>query len=414
MRILMLTQWFSPEPDFKGLPFAKELTRRGHQVQVLTGFPNYPGGKLYEGYRIRPLQREVIDGISVIRVPLYPSHDKSGMRRILNYVSFALSAALLAPFLIRNTDVAYVYHAPGTIAFPAMVLKLVRRIPFVYDINDLWPDSLAATTMIRSRIILGIVGLWCRLTYRVADRIVVVTPGFKNKLLERGVPGSKVEVVYNWCDEIQAANSEPTETKCENELKPGCFSIVFAGNMGHAQALDAVLDAAALLTATHPTIRFIFVGGGIDAERLAQKARSEQLTNVIFLPRRPVAEIGGILRKADVLLVHLKDDPLFRITIPSKTQAYLAVGRPILMGVRGDAARLVEMAGAGIICSPEDPESIARCVAELYALTSDQRESLGKKAKEFYERELSLSVGAGRYESILHAAASGDYTLRAT
>jgi glycosyltransferase involved in cell wall biosynthesis len=401
----MLTQWFSPEPDFKGLPFARELVRRGHEVQVLTGFPNYPGGKVYEGYRIRPLQREVLDGISVIRVPLYPSHDSSSIRRILNYISFAVSAALLAPLLVRQADVAYVYHAPATIALPAMVLKIVRRIPFVYDINDLWPDSLAATTMMNSRMVLKLVGLWCRLTYRMADRIVVVTPGFKIKLQERGVPGSKVDVIYNWCDEIQTVKAEQSEAERTGEQFAGRFDIVFAGTMGKAQALDAVLDAAALVAERYPAIRFVFVGGGIETDRLKARARTERLDNVTFLPRRPVSEIGSILHKADVLLVHLKADPLFRITIPSKTQAYLASGRPILMGVMGDAADLVERAEAGIACTPEDPESIARNAVALYTMPLEQREALGENGRRFYERELSLVAGVNRFEDIFRAVA---------
>jgi putative colanic acid biosynthesis glycosyltransferase WcaI len=403
----MLTQWFSPEPNFKGLPFARELVRRGHEVQVLTGFPNYPGGKVYEGYRIRPLQREVIDGISVIRVPLYPSHDSSSIRRILNYVSFAVSAALLAPLLIRPADVAYVYHAPATIALPAMVLKIVRRIPFVYDINDLWPDSLAATTMMNSRKVLNMVGLWCQLTYRVADRIVVVTPGFKSKLQERGVPGSKIDVVYNWCDEIQTVTAGQGDAEQTEEQFAGRFNIVFAGTMGKAQALDAVLDAAALIAERYPAIQFVFVGSGIEVNRLKTRIQKERLGNIIFLPRRPVSEIGCILQQADVLLVHLKDDPLFRITIPSKTQAYLAMGRPILMGVLGDAAGLVERARAGITCAPECPESIARAAVEFYTMPPEQRESLGKNGREFYKRRLALSVGVDSFEEIFQKIVPG-------
>jgi glycosyltransferase involved in cell wall biosynthesis len=400
MRILMLTQWFDPEPAFKGLPFAKELVKRGHEVHVLTGFPNYPGGKLYPGYRVRLLQREWIEGIPVIRVPLYPSHDDSSLRRILNYASFAASAALLAPLLIREADVVYAYHAPATIALPAMMLKLVRRMPFVYDINDLWPDSLSATAMMNNRAALALVGLWCRLTYRMANRIVVVTPGLKSALQGRGVPGSKIDLIYNWCDEVQTAQRDGGEEASDAPRPPGRFDVVFAGTMGKAQALDAVLDAAALVAGRCPAIRFVFVGGGIEAARLAARASAERLSNVTFLARRPVSEIGAILRAADVLLVHLKDDPLFRITIPSKTQAYLAAGRPILMAVAGDASALVASAGAGLTCAPEEPESIARGVIELYSMPSEQREALGRNGRRFYEQRLSLSAGVKRFEDV--------------
>ena len=154
MRILFLTQFFAPEPSFKGLPFAKELTRLGHEVQVLTGFPNYPGGHAYDGYQVKFFQRETMDGIPVLRVPLYPSHDKSVFRRSLNYLSFAASAASIGAALGKPADVMYVYHPPGSIGLPAILISKLRHIPFVYDIQDLWPDTVAATGMVDSRVVL--------------------------------------------------------------------------------------------------------------------------------------------------------------------------------------------------------------------------------------------------------------------
>src|SRR6478735_2159975 len=149
MRILLITQWFDPEPTFKGLLFAKELQRLGHEVEVLTGYPNYPGGRIYDGYRIRPFQRSIVEGVPVTRVALYPSHDSSGARRLLNYGSFAVSAAL-ASLVARRPDVAYVYHPPGTIALPALALRVLRGVPFVYDVHDLWPETLSSTGMVSS------------------------------------------------------------------------------------------------------------------------------------------------------------------------------------------------------------------------------------------------------------------------
>lgn len=400
MRILMLTQWFNPEPTFKGLSFAKELKRLGHEVEVLTGFPNYPGGKLYDGYRIQPLYRERMDGIPVLRVPLYPSHDNSPIKRIANYTSFAFSSAILGTFLTKPADVMYVYHPPATVGLPASIISLLRRVPFVYDIQDLWPDTLSATGMLGNNTALKIVDKWCRLLYRRASKIVVLSSGFKDILINRGVPKEKIEVIYNWCDEsqIQAA-------KCDKDLAhslglAGRFNFVFAGTIGKAQALDAVLDAAAILASQQPNIQFVFVGAGIDVDRLKQKTKDMRLTNVLFLPRRSVSQIGGILDLADVLLVHLKDDPLFKITIPSKIQTYMAVGRPILIGAMGDAAELVERANAGISCTPEDPRSIVESVEKLFAMPHAQLEAMGDNGRKFYERELSLSVGARRFEEI--------------
>lgn len=406
MRILMVTQWFDPEPTFKGLAFAKALRERGHEVEILTGFPNYPGGKVYPGYRIRFFQREVMEGIPVIRVPLYPSHDAFAIRRIANYATFALSAATIGAAAVKPADVMYVYHPPATVALPAIVIGSTRRIPFVYDIQDLWPDTLAATGMVNNKSLHEMVNRWCRWTYRAAARIVVLSPGFKEMLITRGVPGEKIEVIYNWCDEGQIPKAPKNELLSKELGFSGRFNILFAGTMGKAQALDAVLDAAGRIGGRIPEVQFVFVGGGIEVDRLQEVAWERRLNNVLFLPRRPVSEIGEILNLADVLLVHLKDDPLFRITIPSKIQAYLAVGRPILVGVRGDAADLVRAAGAGIECQPENPESISEVVEKLYRMPRAHLDEMGINGHRYYRKELSLSVGVSRFEEVFQTAAA--------
>ncbi|HBO68654.1 MAG TPA: glycosyltransferase WbuB [Deltaproteobacteria bacterium] len=406
MRILFLTQWFDPEPMFKGLAFAKALRERGHDVEILTGFPNYPGGKVYPGYRIRIFQREIMEGIPVLRVPLYPSHDTSAIRRIANYSTFALSAATIGAAAVKPADVMYVYHPPATVALPAILIHGMRRIPFVYDIQDLWPDTLNATGMVGNRFLLGLADRWCRMVYRAASKIVVLSPGFKDALVQRAVPKEKIEVIYNWCDEGQIPKTPKNESLARELGFSGRFNILFAGTMGKAQALEAVLDAADRIGGRIPEIRFIFVGGGIEVDRLKKIAWERRLNNVLFLPRRPVSEIGEVLNLADVLLVHLKDDPLFRITIPSKIQSYLAVGRPILAGVRGDAADLVRTAGAGVDCHPENPESISDAVEKLYRMPRALLDEMGDNGRRYYRGTLSLSAGVSRFEEVFQAAAT--------
>ena len=402
MRILMLSQWFDPEPTFKGLAFARELMRLGHEVQVLTGFPNYPGGKLYEGYRVRLLQRENYGGISVLRVPLYPSHDGSALRRIANYVSFAVASAIMGVFLVKQADVMYVYHPPATVGFAAAFISFFRRIPFIYDIQDLWPDTLAATGMLKNGAVLRMVGAACRFVYGRSAKLVVLSPGFKKVLCERGVPEDKIEIIYNWCDE---ANMRKPGNKAQRHELSGRFNVLFAGTMGRAQALDAVLDAAALVAASDPQVQFVFVGGGIDVERLKQRSSDLGLTNVIFFSRMPPLEIGSLLAACDVLLVHLRDDPLFRITVPSKTQAYMAAGRPVLMAVRGDAAELIRTAEAGVFCLPEDSKSIADAVRKMHTMTQDDLAAMGQNGKRFYDKNLSLAVGVKMFETVFASVA---------
>jgi lipopolysaccharide/colanic/teichoic acid biosynthesis glycosyltransferase len=402
LRILLITQWFDPEPTFKGLLFAQELKRLGHDVRVLTGFPNYPGGKLYEGYRVRLFQREMVAEIPVLRVPLYPSHDGSGLRRALNYMTFALSASVGA-LLTKRPDVAYVYHPPATVGLPAMVLKAVKGVPYVYDVQDLWPDTLSATGMLNRPRMLGFIGAAMKFVYRGAARVVVLSDGFKKALDERSIPPGKVDVIPNWADERQIDVTSADPGRADELGFIDRFTVTFAGNMGKGQALGVVLDAAALVR-DEPRIRFLMVGGGVNADSLRQSAIDRGLENVEFMRRRPVSEIGEILTLSDALLVHLRDDPLFSITIPSKTQAYMMAGRPILMGVRGDAATIVTDAGAGIAFEPESAELLADSVRRLIALGAEERHKMGEAGRAYYRKNLSLEVGAHRFDTVLRAA----------
>ncbi|WP_028448705.1 glycosyltransferase family 4 protein [Chitinibacter tainanensis] len=395
MRILIITQWFDPEPTFKGLVFARALQAKGHNVEVITGFPNYPGGKVYAGYQIKWRQVEMIDGIRINRVPLYPSHDGSALKRIFNYASFAISSCLYGIFGVRKPDVVYVYHPPLTVGLSASIVSLFRRVPFIYDIQDLWPDTLAATGMINNQRALSIVSSLCSFVYKSAAKLVVLAPGFKEKLIERGVAPDKIELIYNWCDEqalqgIDLGNLHDIRSN-------GRFNIVFAGNMGKAQGLDSVLDAAKLVLSEAPQVLLVMVGGGLEVTRLKKRAEDEKITNIIFLPQMPMSQIGRVLAAADVLLVHLKDDPLFSITVPSKTQAYLAAGKPILMAVRGDAADLVCEAQAGICVSPEDVKAIAQTFVDFSKKSKDELSKMGLNGAFFYQQNLSLEVGCRKF-----------------
>lgn len=396
-RILIVSQWFDPEPTFKGLMFAKALQKRGFDVQVLTGFPNYPGGKLYDGYRLRFCQREVLDGVDVLRVPIYPSHDASALRRVLNYVSFAASASVAALF-VRRPDVAYVYHPPATVGIVAQILKLSRGVPFVYDVQDLWPDTLGATGMLNSNRVLGAVGSFMRSVYGSATRVAALSPGFGRTLSKRGVPTEKIDVIPNW-------TYEPPRSKPIIDAGAASsdeFVVLYAGNVGAAQALEVVKEAAVLLE--NEPVRFDIIGDGLALDDLRAAVEDEGLENVQFLPRRPAFEMDAVFDSADALLVHLRDDPLFSITIPSKTQAYLRAGRPILMGVRGDAADLVKQAGAGVAFTPESAESLAHAVRTLMARTADERAAMGQAGRCHYEEQLSLEVGADRFAEVLSEA----------
>jgi len=412
MRLLFIGHYFQPEPIFMGLPFVKELARRGHEVEVLTGFPNYPGGKIYDGYRVRMLQRETLDGVPINRVPLYPSHDNSSIKRMMCYTSFAMSASTIGTWAVKSADVAYVDQGPITVGLPACVLKLLKGIPFVLHIHDLWPDSLLSTGMCNNRLVLKMVNAFCNFVYKRAAKIIVITPGMKQRLIERRVPESKIEMIYNWCDDSQIFRAEPDEELAKSLSMAARFNVVFAGNMGKAQALEPVLYAAKIVGQSQPAVQFVFIGDGVDVERLKQKVPGLGLKNVLFLARRPLSEIGAILNLADVLFVHLKKDPLFEITIPSKTQAYMAAGRPVLIGVPGDATDLVMKANAGLPCEPENPQSIAEAVLKFHAMPRSELQTMGYNGKRFYDQQLAFKIAVDKLENIFQGVARSAGRLR--
>lgn len=397
-RVVLLSQWFDPEPTFKGMVFARELVKSGFDVEVITGFPNYPGGKLYPGYRIKWIQKELVDGVKITRVPLYPSHDQSAIKRIFNYVSFAFSASLYGIFLLKRVNVIYAYHPPLTVGIAASLIKIFRRIPVVYDVQDMWPDTLRATGMIVSSRALTLISRVCDWVYRHVDRIVVLSPGFRLLLIERGVPEGKIDIIYNWSDENSLKVSDGVLP--EGFPEDADFKIIFAGNMGNAQDLDVVLDAAFLLMQENSKVVFLLVGGGVDVLRLKNRAQEMQLSNVIFLPAVPMAQVGSILAAADALLVHLKKDPLFTITIPSKTQAYMCVGKPLIMAVDGDAADLVRESNGGVIADSGNASQLAHAAKNLAALDRADLIRMGKNARLYYLDHLSLSVGVKKFAEI--------------
>ena len=394
MKILLLTQWFEPEPTFKGLLFAQSLRDQGHDVEVLTGFPNYPGGKVYKGYKISVYQKDIIDGITIHRAPLYPSHDSSAIKRVLNYLSFAIGAFIIGLIKTKRIDVVYSYHPPLTTSISAYLLGLFKRVPFVIDVQDLWPDTLSATGMLNNKYILYFVGKVCDFIYKKAAKIVVLSPGFKYCIASRGVPTKKIEIIYNWCNEPLINDFEDSKVKLPDN---GKLNLVFAGNLGYAQGLSTIVNAAEILQIDDVNVNVVLLGDGVAKLKAIESSKSKALTNLYFIPRVPMRQVGSVLDKADMLLVHLTNNELFQITIPSKTQAYLAIGKPIIMGVSGDAADLINESNSGFTCEPDNPISLAATIKKLSLLSNSQRSEMGNNGRDFYYKKLSLKIGVSKF-----------------
>jgi glycosyltransferase involved in cell wall biosynthesis len=402
MRILILSHFYSPEPIPKPHELAVGLLERGHQVTTITAFPNYPKGQFYAGTAIRLWVREDLDGVQVIRLPLFPDHSRSVVRRCLNYGSFALSAATLGPVLCGAADVMYVEHPPLTVGLPAWVLSMLRRVPFLLRVNDLWPESVEATGMVTNQRALAWMGALERFVYRRAAAITVVSPGVRHNLLQKGVPAEKVHVIPHWADEAVYYPEVRDEAFASQHGLAGRFNILFAGHIGLAQALDVVLQAARYVTDL-PVIQFVVIGDGVDAARLRREADVQGLKNVLFIGHQAAETMPKFYALAGALLVHLHRHPLFHITVPSKTAAYMACGRPILMAVEGDAADLITEAGAGVVCPSDDPLGLAAAVRRLWGMSASEREAMGAAGRQWFLQQFSRAVLLDRYEELLRA-----------
>jgi len=401
MHVLILTQNYIPEPDPKMHILAKGLVNRGHKLTVLTSFPNYPQGKIYSGYRQKLFQREEIDGVKIIRLPLYPDRSRSVIKRSLNYLSFPMSATVLGPFFCGEVDVMMVYHPPITLGIPAWVISLLRRIPFVFEIQDMWPETLPATGMVSNPLILNALARLGMFTYSKASAITVISPGFKRNLEAKGVPSGKIHVFYNWAYEGEFALAKPDPRLGKQMGLNGYFNILYAGNIGPAQGLHNVIEAALLLTDIKD-LQFVLMGSGIERDKLKKMARERKLKNIKFLPRQPMKMMPSVYALVDAVMVHLIDDPLFEITVPGKTQSCLLSGKPVIASVNGDAADLVVKAGAGLAVRAMDPVDLAHAVRKLYAMSPEERKAMGLAGRRYYFQNLAPEVQIKKYEQLFY------------
>lgn len=411
MRILLISQLFQPESFFKGLPFAVALKEKGHEVEVLTGFPHYPGGKVFPGYRIRCYQREVIDGVTVHRVPIYPSHDRSALRRMVSYLSLALSVLVLGPWVVRRPDVIGVYNLV-TLAVPAYCMRWLFGSRVVVDVQDLWPESVANSQMLSNRLALGLLRKICDRAYRSADHLTVLSAGFKRELASRRIPEDKITIVHNWCDETALSAGFHKASRNRAESIAGKFVVLYAGSMGVPQGLNTLLDCAGLCAGEYPDVHFFMIGAGTERPQLESRARDAGLGNVSFMPPCGFTAMGEVYASADALVVHLIDEPLFRITIPSKTQAYLFIGKPIIMAMKGNASEFIRDAGAGIVCEPQNPAAMMQAIADLWRMDSNRRIEMGRRGHRYYMEHLSFERGVEKYERIMTALAACSCDIR--
>lgn len=351
LRIGVVSQWYEPENVPIPGDIAAHLVTQGHTVTVLTGFPNYPTGRIFPGFTQRWRHRERIDGVRVLRTPLYASHDSNPLRRALNYLSFAASSALRARAL-RSCDVIYVYSSPITATAAALVCAVLWKIPVVAHVQDLWPESATQSGMVstgRRSLANKILYRVCNSIYNRCSRLVTIAPHMTAMLVERGIPTERITSIYNWSPVTAPALSDrPSASSAPAHLE-GPRTIIYAGNLGVAQDLTSVVDSLERC-GSGLDLRVRMIGGGIAAATL--KNRAATVPQLSIEDPVDVDEMPSLYESADFSLVTLRDVPLFAGTIPSKFQASLAHALPVITSIRGDVANLVTTYGCGIVVDP--------------------------------------------------------------
>jgi glycosyltransferase involved in cell wall biosynthesis len=407
VRIGIVTQWYPPEPNHITGELAGELAARGHEVRVLTTFPNYPDGRVYPGYRQRWNDSTTTGNITVRRVPVYPSHDGFAMRRAANFLSFAATSSLAATRYLASVDAVYVYHPPATAFAAAAVARLVGRAPIVLHVQDMWPESVTASSMTppgyRGRLLDRTLTATMRRLYRTASAIAVISPSMAELLVERGADPDKLRVVLNWTDE-QLFRPVPATASARAAIgHRGRCTVMFAGNIGPFQRIGTAIRAA---VATHGQVDLVIVGSGLEEPAARRLADGLGASNIRFLGWKPPEQMAALYAAADYQLICLRDLPGLRGTVPSKLQAAFACGAPVIVSAGGDAARIVESAGAGFTCPPEDAAALAERFAAVATLSPESRTEMARRAQRTYQERMSLRTGADQIEDLLLKASA--------
>ena len=401
MHILFLSHYFPPEvnaPASRGYEHCKQWVKAGHRVTVVSCAPNHPRGVVYDGYRNRLFQRETRDGVEVVRVWTYVTANEGFLKRTLNYVSFMVSAILVAVFLdcpdVLLTTSPQFFN--GLAGYPVSRLK---RVPWALEIRDLWPESILTVGAIRNKTIIRLLEWLEMFAYRKANRIVALTDAFKHYMVGKGIPAEKIDVIKNGVD-LSFFKSDVAVTEAKQRFGvEKKFVASYVGTHGMAHHLETILEAADQLR--HRTdIVFLMAGDGAERKRLETMREQMGLGNVIMLGQLPKDTMPALWAATDVSLVLLKKSPLFKMVIPSKIFESMAMEKPIVIGVDGEAREIVEAGCAGLFIEPEDSAALAETVARLADNRYECR-SFGTNGRAYVAQNFDRTVLAKRYEEVL-------------
>jgi len=399
VKILVVSQYFWPE-NFRINDLVEGLQQRGHAVTVLTGLPNYPGGKFFAGYSLRGPYRERLHGADIVRVPLFARGNGGGLKLVLNYLSFALAATLGGWRCKGAFDAIFVFEpSPVTVGIPARYMSWLKNAPILFWVQDLWPESLSATQSVKSASILRAVEGLVRWIYKGCARILVQSEAFVQPIARLGVPLDRIRYFPNSAEAIY--RPVPRNAVWNGPVLPAGFRIMFAGNIGAAQSIDTILAAAEILR-DRRDIHWIIVGDGRLATWLANEVAQRGLQDSVHLMGQfPMTAMPAWFAQADVMLATLRHEPVFALTIPSKIQSYLACAKPIVAALDGEGGRVVNISGAGIAVAADDASALADAVLKTYKMTPLERDTLGQNGRRYYEEHFERETLLNKLEAWL-------------
>jgi colanic acid biosynthesis glycosyl transferase WcaI len=406
MKILYVSQYFPPEmgaPAARAIELSRHWAAAGHDVTVLTGFPNHPTGEVPAEYRDkfrRLVIREQIDDVNVVRTWLLPFPNRKAYERMLNYSSFCLSAAATGLF-VKRPDVVIASSPQLLVGLSGWWIARWKRVPFVFEVRDIWPESLAAVGMGDGNSLLHrSLGKIADFLYRRADRVVVVTPAFEEFLVEhRAVPREKISVIENGVETDLFAPDAGTDRRRELGAE-GKFVVSYIGTMGMAHGLETMIAAAVQLRDANPQIVFLMLGEGAEKQRMIALAQERNLHNLRFVDQQPREKIPSYISASDACLVLLKKTDLFKTVIPTKMLEFMSCGRPVILGVDGQARAILEEARAGLVIEPENSDALVSAMSYLAANPATARE-MGQHGREYIVRKFSRRHTAEKYIRVL-------------
>jgi glycosyltransferase involved in cell wall biosynthesis len=403
VKILIVTQYFWPE-NFRINDLTQELVKRGHSVTVLTGIPNYPAGRVFDAYRQNPKAFGHYNGATVGRVPML-ARGQGSVRLLLNYLSFVVGGCLCGPWRLRGqqADVIFVFEpSPVTVGLPAVLFGRIKHAPVVFWALDLWPETLAAIGVVRSDRVLGWVGHLVKFIYERCTLVLGQSRGFLGSIAKYCSDTQKIRYFPSWAEEV--FNEPDLLPAPEVPAREGVFNVLFAGNIGEAQDLPAVLAAAETLK-HNVGIRWLIVGDGRKSDWLQDEvARRGLQGSVLLLGRFPVERMPSFYAHADALLVSLKKDPVFSMTIPGKVQSYLMAGVPLIGMLDGEGAKVIMEANAGLVCAAGDAGGLAAAVLKMAAMSAEERRQLGLNGRAYAHKEFGRDLLMDRLEVLLNEA----------